>query len=288
MNHNIMNSIVTGDVTLEAQVDYITTCDILDTMGYFVHKALRVLICKECQYCVLPSDAPGHAHNQHGVSKKAYQLSEFLTTCESLHIHTDGDVSPPRPRGPPVQNLLVYDGFACATEHTECTFSTRTRESIEKHIRTNHHNRLNAKLRDCYRAGVKVQTLFPNFNRRFFEVEPSIARLTSKDPLTFIMKNFIPSVEKAPLVEIPNTDRERTPFMKGVNWDLHMDDYRTDAQRFALLRSFRATTNAEYYGGLFTAALDYVGMGAEIASSCLHSFTVRKHIMQGPFISDQG
>jgi hypothetical protein len=45
---------------------------------------------------------------------------------------------------------------------------------------------------NCYRAGVKLQTLFNKFGVKYFEVEPALSNVSNGDVLAHFISDFLP------------------------------------------------------------------------------------------------
>jgi len=251
---------------------------VLDKLGYFFHSLLRVLICKECEFCVPPSDAPGHAMNFHGVEKKSYDHDEFLRTCADNDIYPTKTVPMPKSSGPPVENIKIVDGYTCLP----CGYSSGAKSTMEKHQRQSHPSSKG----DNNTANVKVQSLFVSFGIHYFQVDPALCQL---QPYTVpsIIERYIHSLPKIPPPGAVETERERSVLLSMTNWDTHMEDFRTNPVLHARLKLLK-TTDGPNTAGLSAVCLDYLKKGRFICDQSQQGYTIRKHIIQGPTITDQG
>ena len=119
-----------GRIRLDGTCRYLAACDVLGPFGVAIHKLLRVLICLDC---FLPDDMPGHL-KEHGF--KVLDRAGFLTACARWHLHGNySDVLHPAPRGPPVEVLTRYTGYACAVDPVHCAYACRSKEWMEKQRR---------------------------------------------------------------------------------------------------------------------------------------------------------
>jgi hypothetical protein len=59
-------------------------------------------------------------------------------------------------------------------------------------------------------------------------VDPTLSPdVNPKDPLPIILEKISAGLPEAPLASL-DTERERTPFMKELGWDVHLESFRED------------------------------------------------------------
>src|SRR5262245_31755742 len=207
-----MTNPVIDRIVLHGTVKYLVKSTHLHFLGFFHHKTLVVFICKECSACYIPNDAPGHAHKQHSVPLKHFDVEEFKSYCESTQIHFDTRLVPlPQPGGPPVQHIEHVSGVACTADVNNCFFCCTSVTHMQNHIRS-HHPELSTQTSSCYVAS-RVQALFPKFGTRFFRVNPELSHIESHDPIDFILRDYIPTIPAHPVAPASN-ERQRTVFMR--------------------------------------------------------------------------
>ena len=179
---------------LNGNWNYLISCPLLDQIGFVSHKALRILICRKCQAAFIPADVLGHAWGcQNFRDKSPALVEEVQNYCDGSLIHSSTDtVIHPAPRGPPVEGIHRDFGLACSVDPANCAYCCRSKDTMETHVRS-HSNRPTS-VKDGYRTGVTVQTLFPKFARKFFEVEPALSCISGTSPLALILRDYLPSI----------------------------------------------------------------------------------------------
>lgn len=249
------------------------------------YKRLKTLHCQPCGRCLIPNDAIGHAQNKHGLDSKAVCPDEFADVCEELGVHQEAYlVVHPSPRSPPVEYTRSVTGVACTVDPANCAYCCTKPEVMDKHVREKHPSHPHP-LSNCYRVGIQVQTLFLTFGVKYFEVEPALASVPKGSPLNYILQQFLPSLEPDPILP-PDTERERTPFMRVVNWDSHMQDIRGDPGRRKLHKEFIAAPASDELASLLLGkvVLQYINLGIELGWGHRQHLTIWKHLAQGEHI----
>jgi hypothetical protein len=95
----------------------------------------QVIICKECQYAVWPSQVTGHLVNkQHGMSRKsATVVSEEVQQWPGV-IQFPSEFQAPEYVEAAVDGLLVFeDRVKCQLEDGQCSYVCRGLDSIKAH-----------------------------------------------------------------------------------------------------------------------------------------------------------
>ena len=108
---------------------------------HFHHLApWQVIVCKECQYAVWPSEVRGHlTGKQHRMPAKTAQLIATEVQAWPRIITFPHEFSIPASIGAPIPELPLYtDRFQCQLGSVPCTFVGRGRESIRKHWKQQH------------------------------------------------------------------------------------------------------------------------------------------------------
>lgn len=262
---------------------------------------LRVLLCKHGHGAFTSGAAPGHAHQTHDVlSLTDSEAEEFAGYCERNHIRSDlGPESPSpillAPRGPPVQLVDLHEGFACGVDSDRatgsCTFCCRSKDHMENHIRRMHKDMSNNQPASNCHYPATVQSLSQHFSRVFFQVLPELAGVPLHDPLDRVLRDYIPNLPR-PSVAPPDTERERTPFMRFMNWDRHLSHVRTDQSKLGLVLSLQQRPapgpEESHLSRLTTAVQSYIRLGTRICRNENQSFTIRKILIHGENIPSGG
>ena len=272
-------------VILDGSANYLMSFSILDEIGFYYHKSLRVLLCRHGHGAFLPDAAPGHARSAHNVSIASFDDEEFKLFCvNNLDCGDTCSVSSilPTPNGPPVQLVDRYEGLACGlqVDQVNCTFCCRSKDHMEVHIRREHRDR-NDKVSNCYRPST-VQTLYPHVGRVFFQVEPGLEAIPFNDPWNHVLRDYIPNLPLIP-VSPPDTEREVTPFLKAMGWEHHLSHFRTDRSKRGLILSLqcRPTEHEGHFSRLAEAVLKYIQLGVKICEDHSQSFTIRQILIYG-------
>ena len=252
-------------------------------LSVVVHRVLGVLICLACKCCFLPGDMPGHL-KEHDL--KVTDKDEFLKVCRLWGVHEKhSDVIYPTPRGPPVEIISHYLGFACAVDPKSCAFACRSKAWMERHVRT--HPDHPALLSSGYRANIHLQTLFSHTFKKFFEIVPILWDVPPEDVLVHVIRIFLPTIP-IPSVLPPNSDHERDALLRLTQWDHIMEPYLADDVRMKSIISLKAPSRQTdpAYAKLRTAMQDYISLRLQIGRTVSPNLTVHKHLVQGRNLSN--
>jgi hypothetical protein len=103
----------------------------------------HILICRCCQYAVIPSHVKTHLNTHHkrlSIQQRADLVSRVERSTELAKIHTD--VTYPSPTEPPITSLpLFFDGLRCKgtdARGKRCTYVSRTLYRMQEHCKKNH------------------------------------------------------------------------------------------------------------------------------------------------------
>lgn len=272
-------------VVLHGNIKYLVATETMQQAGVAAHRELRVLVCLGCNQSFIPNDVPGHAHKKHNV--KLLDRESFIQDCERHRIHFDvKDVRLPTPRGPPVEHIPIYDGLACAADPKSCFYCCRSVRTMEKHIRS-HHPKRPSIMAHSYRQDVKVQSLFPNIGKQFFEVIPALARVPADNIVTRVLRDYLPSIPP-PGVSAPCSDREVTPFLKLMQWGERMKNYRENPDQHVLIKALKSPPHAtdSVFQNLHIACQRYINKATNLGHTVGNNLTVRKHLVQGRNLSN--
>ena len=282
-------------MVLEAGVDYIVVHPALDHIGFYLHMALRILICKACGARGLASNAMDHIVDCHdgrallrGWDREGFDGLLAQYRCPTTYK----DVVHPAPHGPPIQKVEHKISFVCTLSPSTCAFAT-SQEWMVKHIASSVHDRdCYPNSIDCYKGSAVIQTVFVWSKMvKWVEVEPSLLSLhvPESNPLNHILQVVLPTMlSLGPHLTI-STNKERTQFMAFVDWDRHMAHYRFDHQKHQQIKSLLAPVGKSSKDPLqkikpvLLSMMDKVGK--YFGGGSPQAFLARKHILHGTDIS---
>jgi hypothetical protein len=257
-------------------------------MGFYLHKALWVLLCKHGDGAYSPDAAPGHANNSHSANFKRSEKKAFLKYCENKQVRgltghpssSSNFTIRPSPNGPPVQLIKLEDGLACNVDRASCSYCCCSRNHMENHIRAKH--RLLSRQASGSHRPAKVQSLYSGVGRVYFEVKPELAGVPFHDPWHHIVQDYIPNLPLL-LVAPPNTERERTSFMKFMDWDQHLSDVLTDHSKLKLILTLkdRPTVEEGHLSRLTVVVQEYIRLGMRVCRSQTQSMAVQRILVHG-------
>lgn len=263
---------------------YLVSNEVLDQIAFFFHTVLRILICRPCGTSFTPGQVPGHVRRIHGINM--FSLEDFQKTCVELRVHTDTDsVVHPAPRCVPVEGIPYDEGLACSVAPKECSYACHNVKHMQSHVRG--HAERPLVVSQGFRNNVSIQTLFANVGKKFYEVIPVSASADTSNPfLAALLSDFIPNLPPPPVTG-PDTERERTPFIRLMNWDKRMEHIRTDPTKHAALKRLLApaSDSEPELVHLKTIISTYLKRGGSIGWNCNQKFAVRKHLIQGEHLS---
>jgi Orsellinic acid/F9775 biosynthesis cluster protein D len=275
-------------VSLDGSVNYLLSSPILDALGFYFHQALGALLCKHGHGAFLPNDAPGHAQHAHQVRLTDEVRQAFALYCENSEdtgIHAEAcNVPIPAPKGPPVQLVKVDKGFACDVDR--CIFCCISQDYMAKHVRQMHGIKRPLQASNFFHPSM-VQTVLNSVNRKYFQVERELENVSLDDPWSHILPDFTSGLSLPSPIARPDTERERTPFMRFMGWDHHLSRFSTDKPNLNRILSLQqAPTSEETLGVthlcmLTTAVEAYIRLGIKICGDHSQSFSVRKSLVHG-------
>ena len=283
-------------MVLEAGVDYIVVHPALDHIGFYLHRALGILICKACGARGLASNAKDHVVDRHdgrallrGWDREGFDGLLAQYGCPTTYE----DVVHPAPRGPPIQKVERKIGFVCTLSPSTCAFATTSQEWMVKHVASSVHDRDRyPNSIDCYKGSAVIQTVFAWSKMvKWVEVEPSLLspHVPESNPLNHILQVVLPTVLSLGPHLTVGTDRERTRFMAFVDWDRHMAHYRFDRQKHQQIKSLLAPVGKASKDPLRKIKLALLSMmdkvGKYFGGGSPQAFPARKHILHGADIS---
>jgi hypothetical protein len=116
-------------------------------------------------------------------------------------------------------------------------------------------------------------------------VDPELEDIATTDPFDRVLGDFLPNCPP-PQVIPPTTDRERTPFLKFMNWDNHLAEQRADPSQRQLIRSLcHDPLPEEHYLSKISVLMEkYIRWGMDIIKKENQAFTIRKTLVHGEHI----
>lgn len=130
-------------------------------------------------------------------------------------LPVDAALRLPTPRGPPVERILIHDGFACRVNvraGLACDYAVADLLTMQRHVKQHE-----AKIRTPH-VPAKIQVLSSNTNRIYVEVAPALAFLDADDPMAVVQAHltaFLPS----PTIIEPTRSDQRPLLLERTNWD---------------------------------------------------------------------
>ena len=197
------------DVQLDGSCSYLNWHPLLNKIGFCIHAALQALICVECQQGFLPSQVSPH-FLAHGIKVTPEETAEIQSLVKSFNFHDSHYLYPvPQKNGPPVEMLLVQEGYACSFQG--CQYALHKISTLDKHRSTSHGTA------DCRAVKASIQTLFSPLGHHFFAINPQLLGHTPQSCFSIFMSTVLPN--KLPLTtQVPVEDCEITPFHCFTQW----------------------------------------------------------------------
>jgi len=248
----------------------------------WLHRSLRILICRQCGVGLTCGTALGHLKNNHKYRVGKDTEMQFQILCRSHNICVKPqDFTIPKAGGPPIQGLAPPEaGLSCRAG--ACTYCVKDRQTMLKHSRNNHggglaHNSL-------YQQSL-IQCAFQGLGKVYFEVDPTANEESNLDVRNYLRATFLPALTRDPLVS-QNSDRDRSPLLKITMWDKFEVAIQQDAAQVAAAMQIRGQHTEEECGGIFASLARTVKLYHETAKHLLessgHSFLIGKVLLNGP------
>lgn len=194
-------------------------------------------------------------------------MDEFYKLCNDLDIYARPEqVLLPSPGGPPVQFIAPpVHGFACILD-SDCHYAVKDFHTMQRHSREKHGVLLHKEgnYRPC-----QVQRLFTAIGNAYFEIDSDRHGNIAKPDLRASLKQMIISLQ-SPVIAPPNTERERTPLIRCMDWDTFLPDIRMDPTRRRAAHLLSQKHTSEEYGGLFTHLVDAIHLHFDKAATILN------------------
>lgn len=180
----------------------------LMSIGFRLHRGLKLLMCVECEHVCIPDKICGHLKS-HNISRK--NVEALLKELVGYYgIHEGSDIPMPEPGGPAIEGIKVWPGFQCS----ECNYVALEAESLRRHTRSHDSN---PKYTKC-----SAQTLFRPLPIRYFSVTVPEEPTKAEDIFQTFLQDIEPSLPKFDLGD-PSTVREIPLLLKKTHWHLFLD-----------------------------------------------------------------
>lgn len=228
-------------------------------MDQFIHlPEFRVIICKKCQFAVLPSEIDAHFTREpvHGLNKESRRfIKERVLRIDGL-IQNKQTLSQVRFKYPPPNTMAIpglekprTDGLGCTLEISgeRCQFVSRFEQPMREHYRDVHHwvnpRKRGRPKRDLekevpWEKRVHCQRFFTHgLHSNLFRVEEKGVPASNPEGAEVKMEKEIQrridKVEKEAKkkIEVSDKAQEPDPWLRRVKWDEHLQGLDRDRLR---------------------------------------------------------
>jgi Orsellinic acid/F9775 biosynthesis cluster protein D len=181
----------------------------------------QLLVCTKCRHGVLASSLISHS-NGHDIKllpEEKRNLQKIMDN--SCFLDDSNEVASPSPPCPPIDGILIQDGFSCSL----CSHCCTTFRSMQTHFSSKHKDS-SGFAKDNSNAA-KVQALFTR-RPKYFAVKPILRGLNEDDLFTVYLRQCAPELDSLKILNPPLTPNEVPPLLKITQWHEHLKDYTTD------------------------------------------------------------
>src|SRR5262249_13306937 len=152
------------------------------------------ILCSVCRRAIPPVQAIKHVKTHGMILNDSTKLGFSRFLQEHPAASRTQEICHPGPGGAPVEILeQKADGFCCNL----CTYCTVERKTFSNRWYQSHGKDSLIPADQRSHRGM-LQTFFAPFGVQYFEVNPSIASLSSDDPFTIYMRDIVPSYKAFP------------------------------------------------------------------------------------------
>jgi hypothetical protein len=208
-----------------------------------------VIICRKCQYAVLPSEIDAHFMREpvHGLSKESRRLIfervakvEGLVQNKQMLSQVEFKYPPPSTRAIPGLGKPKTDGLGCAFEKDgkKCPFISRFEQPMREHYRDVHKwvnpRKKGRPRRDLekevpWETGIHCQRFFTHgLHSKLFRVEEEEpTKLSPQSPEVQMEKEIQRRIDRVEeevrrKIEVSDKAQEPSPWLRRVKWDEHL------------------------------------------------------------------
>ena len=195
-------------------------------------------------------------------------MQQFLEACVRFSIYTvPEEVKLPAPRGPPVQLIPPpVDGFACML-HSDCHYAVKDLHTLQRHCRQIHGR--SAPLPEGSYRPCQVQQLFTGIGHAYFEIDADLQSSAVQPDLRTSLKKMVQTIHSSAIVP-PDTERERTPLIRCMDWDTFMPNLRMDPKKRHAVQLLTQKHTPEEHDGIFPPLVQAVQLHFDKAASIIN------------------
>ncbi|TFY57052.1 hypothetical protein EVJ58_g7263 [Rhodofomes roseus] len=239
---------------------YLISTPFLDSIGFVHHTYFKTLHCLACQIAYLPANALGHASSQHDLKNEdGAALMAALVEEHELVTHED-DVISPMPFGPPVEALVIEDGFKCV----RCNKAGKSAKTLANHFPQEHKgDDTPTKNRTIV---TKVQTFMRPQPLRYFAVTESLSQVDQLSPYAVFMHDVYPAIP-APFAPLSMDKNDVDPLVLMTRWNIHLQPFLQSRPSIESLVSLAQIPdkNDPIFGGLHAHVIEYMKVTRALA-----------------------
>ena len=181
----------------------------------------RLLVCTKCSHGLNPSSVITHI-NGHNIKLLPADKQNLQRIINDPSILDDSnEVPPPVYPCPPIEGILVQDGFICnICSHCRSGFHSMQTHFSDKHKGIPGYAKANSK-------PIHVQALFAR-RPSYFAVTPILRGHLQGDLFSVYLQQCAPEIESLKILNPPLNTNEIPPLLKIMQWHEHLKDYITD------------------------------------------------------------
>ena len=178
----------------------------------------RLLVCTKCQHGILASSLISHS-NAHNIKLLPADKKSIQTIMDNSSFLNDSiAVASPNPPCPPIEGILVQNGFVCNL----CGYCCIAVQTMRNHFSDNHKADLGFAKANSKSA--QVQALFIR-RPKYFAVTSSLHGLNEKDLFAVYLQQCAPEIETLRILNPPLNLNEVPPLLKVTQWHEHLKEY---------------------------------------------------------------
>ena len=194
-------------------------------------------------------------------------MDQFRKLCIDWSIYpVPEQVLLPSPCGPPVQFIAPpVNGFACSVD-SDCHYAVKDLHTMQRHSREKHSH---LPLTEGRHRPCQVQRLITGVGNSYFEIDSDLHGSNATQDLRASLKEMVLAFQ-APVIPPPNTERERTPLIRCMDWDTFLPNIRMDPTRRRAAHLLAQKHTSEEYNGIFTHLVDAIRLHFDKAATILN------------------
>ena len=183
----------------------------------------QLLACTKCQHGISASSLISHSngHNIKLLPAEKQNLQKIINN--SSFLKDSAEVPSPMPPCPPLDGILVQNGFAC----TLCSYCSIAVRTMQNHFYADHKDVLG--LARTHSKSVQVQAFFTQ-RPKYFAVVPILRGQDEDDLFRLYLEQCAPEIDALKILNPPINANEVPPLLKIMQWHEHLKDYITDRE----------------------------------------------------------